>query len=89
MVVALFHSATWPVVGVPEFDTFPPPAGVAQVPSPRQKVELDAEVPPFSRAIGRFPVTPLANGSPVQLTRLPAVGVPRLGVTSVGLVAFT
>jgi hypothetical protein len=35
----------------------PPPAGVAQVPSPRQKVELDALVPPLRLATGKLPDT--------------------------------
>jgi hypothetical protein len=33
------------------------PAGVAHVPSPRQNVELEAEVPEFRFPTGRFPVT--------------------------------
>ncbi len=38
---------------------------------------------------GRFPVTPVESGSPVQLVRVPLVGVPSAGVTRVGLVAKT
>jgi len=34
-----------------------PPAGVAHVPSPRQKVDADAPVPLFKLATGRLPVT--------------------------------
>ena len=34
------------------------PLGVAQVPSPRQNVELLADVPLFRLATGRFPATP-------------------------------
>lgn len=89
MVVELDHSAACPAVGLPEFDTLPLPEGVAQVPSPRQNVEAEAEVPPFKLATGRLPVTPVDNGRPVQLVSVPEVGVPRIGVTSVGLVAFT
>jgi hypothetical protein len=44
-------------------------------------------VPPF--AIGSVPVTPVVNGKPVALVRVPDDGVPRAGVTSVGLVANT
>lgn len=35
------------------------------------------------------PLTPVAIGKPVQLVNVPDVGVPRTGVTSVGLVAKT
>jgi hypothetical protein len=44
-------------------------------------------VPPF--AIGRVPVTPVVNGNPVALVNVTEVGVPRTGVTSVGLVERT
>jgi hypothetical protein len=44
-------------------------------------------VPPF--ATGSVPVTPVDKGSPVALVRVAALGVPRSGVTSVGLVANT
>jgi len=33
------------------------PPGVAQVPSPRQKVDDDASVPPFKFVTGKLPVT--------------------------------
>ena len=36
-----------------------------------------------------MPVTPVVKGRPVALVRTPLVGVPRRGVTSVGLVANT
>ena len=39
----------------------PPPAGVAQVPSPRQKVDDDADVPLFRLPTGKLPVTSLAS----------------------------
>ena len=55
----------------------PPPDGVAQVPSPRQKVEDDALVPLFKLPTGRFPVTPVLNGSPVRLDAVPLAGVPK------------
>jgi hypothetical protein len=35
------------------------------------------------------PLTPVLMGSPVQLVRVPEVGVPKSGVTKVGLVANT
>ena len=44
-------------------------------------------VPPF--AIGRVPVTPVVRGNPVAFVSVPLDGVPRAGVTSVGLVART
>jgi hypothetical protein len=40
-------------------------------------------VPPL--AIGKTPVTPVVKGSPVALVRVSEVGVPRAGVTKVGL----
>ena len=69
--------------------TVPAPAGVAHVPSPRQKVEDDAPVPLLRLVTGRLPVTPVESGSPVALVSVIADGVPRFGVTSVGLVAST
>ena len=49
-----------PVIGdvVATLLTEPLPAGVAQIPSPRQNVELEASVPPFRLVTGRLPVTP-------------------------------
>ena len=38
---------------------------------------------------GRVPVTPVERGKPVALVRTMAVGVPRAGVTSVGLLDRT
>jgi hypothetical protein len=35
-------------------------------------------------ASGRVPVTPVDSGRPTQFVRVPLVGVPRRGVTSVG-----
>lgn len=67
----------------------PPPDGVAQVPSPRQKVVPLAPVPELRFATGRLPVTPVARGSPVAFVRTIAEGVPRAGVTSVGEFANT
>lgn len=76
-----------PVVGVPEIVTVPEPAGVAHVPSPRQKVAEDAPVPEFRLVGGRLPVTPVDKGSPVALARTAEVGVPSAGVVSVGAVS--
>lgn len=47
----------------------------------------DDPVPPL--AIGKIPVTPDVKGNPVALVNTAADGVPRLGVTKVGLVAKT
>lgn len=44
-------------------------------------------VPPL--ATGRVPVTPVVKGRPVTLVSVPLDGVPKAGVTSVGLVAKT
>jgi len=56
-------------VRVPPAVTLPEPAGVAHVPSPRQKVELEAEVPELRLPTGRLPVTP----PPPEVARLTAV----------------
>lgn len=70
--------------------TVPDPAGVAQVPSPRQNVEELAEVPLFKWVTPKLPVTPdPPRGSPVALVSTRAVGVPSAGVTKVGDVART
>ena len=50
-------------------------------------VEFVTPVPPL--ATGSVPVTPVVSGKPVALVKTRAVGVPRAGVTSVGLVANT
>jgi hypothetical protein len=63
--------------------------GVAQVPSPRQKVVDDADVPELRLVTGRLPVTPVDSGSPVALVSVTAEGVPRFGVVSTGDVANT
>jgi hypothetical protein len=41
-----------------------------------------APVPPL--ATGKVPVTPVVNGSPVQLVKVPELGVPSTGVVKVG-----
>ena len=63
--------------------------GVAQVPSPRQNVEADADVPLFKFVTGRLPVTPVVRGKPVAFVSVALVGVPRIGVTNVGDVDST
>lgn len=83
MTVAEVNSAACPDVGVPVLDTFPPPDGVAQVPSPRQNVDEDADEPLLRLLTDKFPVTPVDRGSPVQLVSVPEVGVPKTGVTIV------
>ena len=55
--------------------TVPVPAA-DQVPSPRQKVDADADVPLFKLVTGRLPVTPVVKGSPVALVNVPLEGVP-------------
>ena len=67
----------------------PPPAGVAHVPSPRQNVVDDAPVPLLRLVTGRLPVTPVLSGRPVAFVNTAADGVPKFGVTSVGLFANT
>lgn len=67
-------------------DAPPPPAGVAQVPSPRQKVEDDADVPELRFVTGRLPVTPVVSGNPVQLVSVPDAGVPSTGATNESVV---
>jgi hypothetical protein len=52
-----------------------------------EPVEAVTPVPPL--ATGNVPVTPLVKGKPVALVNVPDVGVPRIGVTSVGLVFNT
>jgi hypothetical protein len=68
--------------------TEPVPAA-AQLPSPRQNVDAVAPVPLFKLVTGRLPVTPVVSGKPVALVRVPLAGVPRSGVTRVGLLDNT
>jgi hypothetical protein len=56
----------------------------AQVPSPRQNVVAEADVPLLRLPTGRLPVTPVVSGSPVALVNTPLAGVPSAGVVSVG-----
>ena len=64
-------------------DEPPPPAGVAQEPSPRQNVVADADVPELRLVTGRLPVTPVVSGKPVNPVAAPAndvaVNTPVLG----------
>lgn len=79
-----------PVIGVdPTVRDNAAPAGVAQVPSPRQNVVAVADVPLSRFATGRFPVTPVESGRPVAFVSVAAEGVPRFGVTKVGEVSRT
>ena len=48
-------------------------------------VEVVTPVPPL--ATGNVPVTPVVKGKPVALVNVAEVGVPKMGVTNVGLVA--
>ena len=74
----------WLIVSVPPAVTFPLPAGVAHVPSPRQKVELDADVPELRFVTGKFPVTSALrltapnDGTPAAFPCSTVVVVPRL-----------
>jgi hypothetical protein len=52
-----------------------------------EPVDVVTPVPPL--ATGRVPVTPVVKGKPVTLVITPEAGVPRAGVTSVGLLAKT
>src|SRR5882757_9014785 len=61
-----------------------PPDGVAHVPSPRQKVDDEADVPLLRFATGRLPAMPVERGKPGALVRTRAAGVPRAGVIRVG-----
>ena len=54
---------------------------------PATMLGVAVAVPPF--ATGSKPVTPVVNGRPVKFVATPLVGVPKRGVTSVGLVAKT
>jgi len=86
----------WFSVGKVQFVSVPedgvPNAGVTSVglvdktllPEP---VELVTPVPPL--ATGSVPVTPVESGNPVALVITPDEGVPKAGVTNVGLVANT
>jgi hypothetical protein len=67
------------VVGLPVTDDHAtePALGVAQDPSPRQKVDALALVPLLRLVTGRLPVTPVLNGSPVQFVNVPLDGVPK------------
>jgi hypothetical protein len=46
------------------------------VPSPRQYVDDDAEVPLFKLVTGKLPVTPVDNGNPVAFVSVTLDGVP-------------
>ena len=87
------------LVGVPNQVATPVPREVIPVPplatgsvpvtlvAALTKVVEVLPVPPF--AIGKVPVTPVDRGRPVALVKVALVGVPRIGVTSVGEVDNT
>lgn len=85
----MLKPAAVPVMFVPTSAEGVPSAGVTKVglldnttlPVP---VEAVTPVPPL--ATGSVPVTPVVRGRPVTLVITPLDGVPRAGVTSVGLV---
>jgi hypothetical protein len=52
-----------------------------------EPVEVVTPVPPL--ATGSVPVTPVVSGKPVRLVAVPEEGVPKAGVTNVGLFANT
>ena len=54
----------------------PDDPAAAHVPSPRQNVEDVAPVPLLRCDTARFPVTPVASGSPVALVNVRDEGVP-------------
>lgn len=74
-----------PLVGVPK--TGATKVGVVERTTDPDPVEDVTPVPPF--ATGRVPVTPNVKLTFVQFDRLPLVGVPNAGVTSVGEVERT
>jgi hypothetical protein len=62
----------------------PPPDGVDHVPSPRQKVDEEADEPLLRFPTAKFPVTPVESGNPVAFVKTTLAGVPNAGVVSVG-----
>ena len=57
------------------------------MPVPATMLGVAVPVPPL--ATGRSPVTPVVKGKPVALVSVADVGVPKIGVTSVGEVDNT
>ena len=80
--MTVLNPAAVPVVTARE-DAPPPATGVAQVPSPRQKVDEVAEVPLLSLATGRFPPTLADPRSATVLTMTPPESVPRIALVIV------
>jgi len=60
---------------------------VIVTPEPATNAGVAVAVPPL--ATGKIPVTPVVKGKPVALVSVTDWGVPKIGVTSVGLVAKT
>lgn len=67
--------------------TVPVNVGLTDRTTEPEPVDVVAPVPPFTT--GRTPDTAVVRLSPVALARLTADGVPRLGVTKVGLLDKT
>ena len=67
--------------------TVPAPAGVDQVPSPRQKVNADALVPELRFVTGKFPVTCVARLTPLNAP--PSVKLPVLVTVPVRVIPLT
>lgn len=74
-----------PLVGVPKIGVTN--VGLVDNTLLPEPVLVVTPVPPL--ATGKVPVTPVVNVKPVALVKTKAVGVPRAGVTNVGLVART
>src|SRR5215216_4006597 len=53
------------------------PMGFFHVASPHQKVFAAAPVPLSKFVTGKFPITPVVKGRPVQLVKIPEAGVPK------------
>jgi len=84
--------AAVPVMFVPTNAVGVPNAGVTNAglvertfaPEP---VDVVTPVPPFNT--GKVPVMPVVAGKPVQFVNVPEVGVPKMGLTNVGVFANT
>jgi hypothetical protein len=77
--------AKLPEVGVPKMGVTK--VGLVESTLFPEPVDVVTPVPPL--ATGKVPVTPVVKGRPVALVSVTEVGVPRIGVTSVGLVDNT
>ena len=84
VVIPLVTVAALPLILIPQVPVAPVPPVEGTSRAVRAPEAVVAPVPPL--ATGRVPETPAVRDTPVQLTKLPEAGVPRTGVTSVGLV---